>query len=60
MTKYDFSVIRKNCECSVNHCKNPTHEAWELQTKTGLSIKFDTKDEAKEWAIIGGYTVSPA
>lgn len=58
--KYDFTVVRKDCGCPVIQCKNPSHDAWELKTATGLAIGFDTKDEAKEWASIGGYTVAPA
>lgn len=60
MKKADFTIQRAVCPCSQD-CMNPQHESWGLKFQnTGLVIDFDTKDEAKEWAKIGGYTVAPA
>lgn len=59
MKKADFTITRKVCPCSET-CMNPLHELWGLKYQnTGLVIDFDTKDEAKEWAELGGYTVAP-
>lgn len=60
MKKADFTITRNTCPCS-DGCKNPMHESWGLKYQnTGLVINFDTKDEANEWAILGGYTVATA